>query len=110
MQYKITTYKTLTGLREVLEICKKKSGQWIIYQDGKPTYLADCYDFESESNLKLNSLILGEGKPIEKVIKKIRKKKKVDISLPKIPIIEIEVSSKEVDGIHLPPLPEEWFV
>lgn len=110
MQYKITTYKTLMGTKDILEINKRKSGQWIVYQDDKPKYLVDCFDFKTESNLIMNNLILSEGNPIDKVIKKIKKKNKVDISLPKVPIIEIEVSSKEVKGVKLAPLPEEWLV
>ena len=108
MKYKLTTYRTLTGTKEVLEIQKKKSGQWIIYQNDEPTYFVDCFDFKQESNLIMNNLILSERKSIDKVIKDIRKKKNVKISLPKAPIFEIEVKS-EIKELELAPLPEDWF-
>lgn len=75
MKYKLTTYRTLTGTKDILEIPKKKSGQWIIYQNDEPTYFVDCFDFKKESNLIMNNLILSERKTIDEVIKRIRKKK-----------------------------------
>jgi hypothetical protein len=108
MKYKLTTYRTLTGTKEVLEIQKKKSGQWIIYQNDEPTYLVDCFDFKKESNLIMNNLILSERKSIDKVIREIRKKNNVKISLPKVPIFEIEVKS-EIKELELAPLPEDWL-
>ena len=108
MKYKLTTYRTLTGTKEVLEIPKKKSGQWIIYQNDEPTYFVDCFDFKKESNLILNNLILSERKTIDQVVKRIRKMKKVDIYLPKTPIFEIEVKSEEKE-LELQPLPEAWL-
>ena len=108
MKYKLTTYRTLTGTKEVLEIPKKKSGQWIIYQNDEPTYFVDCFDFKIESNLIMNNLILSERRSIDEVIKRIRKNKKIKLSLPKTPIFEIEVKSEEKE-LDLQPLPEEWI-
>ena len=108
MKFKVTTYRTLTGTKEILEHRKKKSGQWIIYQNNVPTYHVDCFDFKDESNLILNNLILSERKSIEEVIKKIKKQQKVNISIPKAPLLEIEVKSEATD-IELQPLPEEWL-
>ncbi len=109
MKYKLTTYRTLTGTKDILEIPKKKSGQWIIYQNDEPTYFVDCFDFKKESNLIMNNLILSERKTIDEVIKRIRKKKNINLSLPKIPIFEIEVKSEEKE-LELKPLPEEWIL
>lgn len=109
MKYKLTTYKTLTGTKEILEIPKKKSGQWIIYQNDEPTYFVDCFDFKKESNLIMNNLILSERKSIEEIIKKIKKKTRVNISIPKRPIFEIEVKS-EIKELELEPLPEDWVL
>jgi hypothetical protein len=107
-KYKLTTYRTLTGTKEILEIPKKKSGQWIIYQNEEPTFFVDCFDFKEESNLIMNNLILSERKSIEEVIKKIRKKNKVKLSLPKTPLFEFEVKS-ETKELKLQTLPEDWF-
>lgn len=107
-KYKLITYRTLTGTKKILKISKKKSGQWIIYQNDEPTYLVDCFDFKTESNLKMNNLILSERKSIDEVIKKIRKKNKINLSIPKTPLFEIEVKS-EIKELQLEPLPEDWF-
>ncbi len=107
-KYKLITYRTLTGTKKILKIPKKKSGQWIIYQNDEPTYLVDCFDFKTESNLIMNNLILSERKSIDEVIKKIRKNKKIKLSLPKTPIFEFEVKS-EIKELQLAPLPEEWL-
>ena len=107
-KYKLTTYRTLTGTKEILEIPKKKSGQWIIYQNEEPTFFVDCFDFKKESNLIMNNLILSERKSIEDVIKKIRKKNKVKLSLAKTPLFEFEVKS-ETKELKLEALPEDWF-
>lgn len=108
MKYKLTTYRTLTGTKEILEIPKKKSTQWIIYQNDEPTYYVDCFDFKNESNLIMNNLILSERKSIYEVVKKIRKENKVKLSIPKTPIFEIEVKS-EIKEFQLEPLPEQWL-
>ena len=107
-KYKLITYRTLTGTKKILKIPKKKSGQWIIYHNDEPTFLVDCFDFKTESNLIMNNLILSEKNSIDEVIKKIRKRNKVNLSIPKVPLFEIEVKS-EIKELQLAPLPEDWF-
>ena len=107
-KYKLTTYRSITGSKQILEPKKKKSGQWIIYQNNNPTYFVDCFDLKQESNLLLNNLILSEGNTIDVVLKKIKKKRKINLSLQKPPIVEIEIKS-EVKELDLKPLPEEWL-
>ena len=106
--YKLTTYRTLTGSKKILELRKKRAGQWIIYQNESPAYFVDCFDFKEESNLILNNLILSERNTIDDVLKKIKKEKKIKLSLQKPPIVEIEIKS-EVKELDLQPLPEEWL-
>jgi hypothetical protein len=108
MKYNLTTYRTLTGTKEVLEIPKRKSGQWIIYQNNEPTYFVDCFDFKKESNLIMNNLILSERKSIDEVIKSIKKKKKIKLSVAKPPMFEIQLKTQERE-LELAPLPEEWI-
>ena len=107
-KYKLITYRTLTGTKTILKIPKKKSGQWIIYQNDEPTYLLDCFDFKTESNLIMNNLIISERKSIDEVLKKIRKKRKVKLYVPKTPIFEIKVKS-EIKELELKALPEDWI-
>ena len=107
-KYKITTYTSITGTKQVVETLKRKSCQWIIYQNNTPTYFVDCFDFKSESNLKMNNLILSERKSIYEVIRKICKTHHVKLSLPKKPLCVIK-SSTEIQVLALEPLPEEWL-
>ena len=108
MKYQLTTYRTLTGSKSILEIANKTSGQWIVYQNNEPTYLVDCFDFKEESNLILNNLILSERKSIDEVLKKIKKRKKVNLSVKRPPIIEIKLTSKTT-RVELAPIPEDWL-
>ena len=57
MKYKTTRYKTLIGVKEVLEFVENDYGQWIVYQDNKPKFHIDCFDYSSESNRLLNDWI-----------------------------------------------------
>lgn len=108
MRYKLTTYKTLTGTKTLLEAPKKDSGQWIIYENNEPTYFVDCLDIIGESNLLMNDILLNERKSIDDVINDIIKNENVKLSLAKPPIFEIKVKSEEKD-LELQPLPEEWI-
>lgn len=108
MMYKLTTYRTVTGTKEVLEIPKKKETEWIIYQDNAPKFHVDCFDLQSESNVIMNSLVLCQQRSIEEVLRRISKKNKVNLAVVKPPMIEIEVKS-EFRELQLPPLPEAWL-
>lgn len=107
-KFKLTTYRTITGSKDILEIPKKKSGQWIIYQNEEPTYFVDCFDFKEESNLIMNNLILSERNTIDKVLKRIKKEKNIKLSISKPPMVEIKVKS-EIKEVKLQTLPEEWL-
>ena len=106
MTYKLTTYKTLTGKKKIVELPKEAYGQWIVYQDDKPKYHVNCFDLKSESNQIINSLVLNQQKTIEEVLDKVNKKKNVNLSIPKAPLIEIELKREEKE-LELVPLPEE---
>lgn len=108
MKYRLTTYRTLIGTKDVLEIPKRKSVQWIIYQNNKPSYFVDCFDFKKESNLILNQWILSKGKTIDEVIKYIKKKRNIHLSLAKPPLFEIKIKTEEKE-LELAPLPKEWI-
>lgn len=107
MKYKLTTYKTLTGNKEILELTEDAYGQWIIYQSKKPKFHVNCFDFENESNQILNSLLLAKQQSINKILNNINKKNNINLSLEKAPLIEIKVAS-EIKELELEPLPLEW--
>ena len=107
MKYKLTTYKTLTGNKEILELTEDAYGQWIIYQSKKPMFHVNCFDFENESNQILNSLLLVKQQSINRILNNINKKNNINLSLEKAPLIEIKVASK-IKELELEPLPLEW--
>ncbi|MFD2566805.1 hypothetical protein [Pseudotenacibaculum haliotis] len=107
MKYKLTTYKTLTGNKEILELTEDAYGQWIIYQNKKPKFHVNCFDFKNESNQILNSLLLSQQKTIKEILSSINKKNNTNLSIEKAPMLEIKVDSK-LKELNLEPLPLEW--
>lgn len=107
MKYKLTRYKTLTGNKEILELTENAYGQWIIYQNKKPMFHINCFDFKNESNQILNSLLLAQQKTIQEVLSTINRKRNTKLSIEKAPFLEIKVDST-VKELNLEPLPLEW--
>ncbi|PQJ21672.1 hypothetical protein [Tenacibaculum sp. SG-28] len=107
-KFKLTTYKTLKGTQEFLELTEKKSTEAIVYQDDEPKYYVNCFDLQTESNIIMNSLVLGQSQKMEDVIKKIAQKNNVNIAIKKVPLFSIE-KSFEYKHLDLPPLPENWL-
>lgn len=107
MKYKLTTYKTLIGNKEILELTEDAYGQWIIYQNKKPKFHVNCFDFKNESNQILNSLLLSQQKTIKEILSSINKKNNTNLSIEKAPMLEIKVDSK-LKELNLEPLPLEW--
>ena len=107
MKYRLTKYRTITGTKEILKLEEKAYGQWIIYQNKKPRFHVDCFDFKSESNQILNGLLLAQQKSIDEVISFINRKNKLNLSIEKAPLLEIKVASTEKE-LSLDPLPLEW--
>ena len=105
--YKITTYQSLIGKKEIVELVGETYGQWIIYDHKKPTYHVDCFNFDYESNQILNHLLLNQQKSIEEVVKRINKEKNTKLSIKKPMFYEIETSYK-LKELDLEPLPLEW--
>ena len=108
MTFKLTTYKTLKGTKEILELKKKKSTEAIIYKDETPCFYVDCFDLQTESNIIMNSLVLCQQRKLTDVIKEISKKNNVNLSIQEAPFLSIEKSVKYTE-IELPPLPESWL-
>lgn len=110
MIYLANTYRTLSGIKEVIELPKKKATQWVVYQDNKPKFFVDFYDLEKESNAMMNSLVLCAQKSIEEVLSIVNKRNNVNLSVPKISRLgyKKKIKSKEIE-LNLEPLPEEWL-
>jgi hypothetical protein len=110
MRYLATTYRTLSGVKEILETPEKKETEWVIYQDNQPKYFVDVFDIKQESNSMMNSLILCARKSINETLKLINKKNNINLYIPKASRIGLSVKLKsEKKEIYLAPLPEEWL-
>ncbi len=107
-RYNLTTYKTFTGVKKVLELQEKKRTEAVVYKDNKPSYHVDCFDLKNESNLIMNGLVLGQKKSIAQVIKAIGKKNNVNLSVKEGPLLFVK-KTVEVTEESLPPLPESWL-
>ncbi len=108
MKFNLTTYKTLTGKKEIVELIKRKSTQAVIYKDDVASFFVDCFDLETEANVLMNSLVLCQEQSMRDVIEKIASKNNVALSVKEAPIFSIKSSFKTIE-LDLPPLPEEWL-
>ncbi|QTD36530.1 hypothetical protein JL193_10255 [Polaribacter batillariae] len=110
MEVKATTYRTLSGTKQIIEIPKKQSAQWVIYEDNKPKYFVDCFKLEIESNAIMNNLVLCNKESIEEVLQKINKRNNINLSIPKISRIGFKKKLKSVStNLDLQPIPEKWL-
>ena len=108
MKYKTTRYKTLMGVIEVLEFVDNDYGQWIVYQDKKPKFHINCFDFSSESNQLLNNWVLSKQRSIDQVLNIINRRNNINLTLKKTPLFVLKAES-ETTEISLKPLPLEWL-
>ncbi|TCP28330.1 hypothetical protein EV195_101506 [Tenacibaculum skagerrakense] len=107
MTFKLTTYKTLTGEKQILETKTRKSTEAVVYENNQPAYLVDCFDLQTESNVQMNYLVLCQQRSMKNVIEEIGEKNNVNLTVKEAPLFSIKKSSEDKD-IELPPLPIEW--
>jgi ribosomal protein L30E len=108
MKFNITTYKTLIGQKNVIEIPKKKQAQWVVLENNTPKYWVDCFDLYTESNVIMNSLVIGARQSISDVLKRISKKNRVKLSVQSAPLLGYKVKTEEV-VLNLEHIPENWL-
>ncbi|PWG05802.1 hypothetical protein [Polaribacter aquimarinus] len=110
MTFLATTYRTLSGTKEIIEIPNKKETEWVIYENGKPKYYTDFYDLEIESNAMMNSLVLCTKRSLDEVLELINKKNDIKLSVPKISRLGFKKKIKSVEKeLDLEPIPEKWL-
>jgi hypothetical protein len=110
MKLKLSTYRTFSGTKEVVEIIKKKDTQWVIYEDDKPKFFVDFFDLKKESNAMMNSLVLCGKKSIEEVLELINKRNNINLSIPVITKLGVKKKLKsEIIELDLESLPEKWL-
>lgn len=108
MKLNVTTYKTLIGQKEIIEIPEKKQAQWVVLENNTPKYWVDCFDLYTESNVIMNSLVIGARQSITDVLKRIGKKNRVKLSVQSTPVLGYKVKTVEV-VLPLEHLPENWL-
>ncbi len=110
MDFKISTYRTLSGTKRIVEVPQKKETQWVIYKDNKPKYLVDFFDLETESNAMMNNLVLCSRRSLDEVLELINKRNNINLSVPKISRLGLKKKIKtEYLHMHLEPIPEKWL-
>jgi hypothetical protein len=110
MNFRISTYRTFSGIKEVVEIVEKKPTQWVIYENNKPKFYVDFFNLAIESNAMMNSLVLCGKRSIEEVLEILNKRNNIHLSIPIISKIGIKKRIKtEKKELYFPPLPEEWL-
>jgi hypothetical protein len=107
MTFKLTTYKTLKGEKQILETKSKKRTEAVIYENNQPAYLVDCFDLQTESNVQMNYLVLCQQRSMKSVIEEIGEKNNVNLTVKEAPLFAIKKSTEDKE-IQLPPLPLEW--
>ncbi|TVZ56323.1 hypothetical protein OD91_1608 [Lutibacter sp. Hel_I_33_5] len=110
MRYLATTYRTLSGVKEILETPKKKDTQWVVYRDNKPAYFVDFFDLAIESNAMMNSLVLCTKRSLDEVLSIISERNNVNLSIPKVSRLGLKMKLKsEYRELNLDPIPEKWL-
>ena len=94
------------GVKEVLEFVENDYGQWIVYQDNKPKFHIDCFDYSSESNRLLNDWILSKQRSVDQVLNSINRRNHINLPLKNTPLFVLKAESKTTE-ISLKPLPLE---
>tara|TARA_R110000787_G_scaffold105773_2_gene213294 strand:+ start:2051 stop:2380 length:330 start_codon:yes stop_codon:yes gene_type:complete len=107
MKYKLTRYKSFISTKEILELTEEVYGQWVICQNKKPKFHIDCFDFKSESNQILNSLLLSKQQTIKEILACINKKENINLSIEKPKFFEKKTGSK-LKEIKLDSFPLKW--
>lgn len=109
MKYLKTTYKTITGKADVIDIGDYTYGEWIIYENEKPRFHINCFRENSESDILIKNRIENQNQSIEFIINEINSKLKKKLTLGKRPTIEIKIKSELIEMV-LHPLPIEWLI
>ena len=71
------TYRTFSGVKKIVQVPRRKSSQYVIYQDNQPKFYVDLYDLSIESNAMMNSLVLCAKKSMREVLKSINKRNNI---------------------------------
>lgn len=110
MNFRVSTYRTFSGTKEIVEILEKKQTQWVIYENNEPKFFVDFFNLDFESNVMMNSLVLCSKRSIEEVLELVNKRNNINLSIPRITKLGIKKRIKtEIREIDLAPLPEKWL-
>ena len=108
MEYRIITFKTLSGNLKFVDLGSQTYGEWIIYEDGTPKYHISCLREKSESDCLIKKIIENNKWSIEKLLKQVNENEGRKFKQVKRPFFEI-ILSTEMEDLHLTPMPIKWI-
>lgn len=84
-KYRVTTFLTLFGKKELVELPDSSYGEWVVYENGFPKYYINCFNSYSESNQIILRLLSDKAESIQSILNKINRKKGLKLYLEDIP-------------------------
>ena len=108
MSYRVSTYLTLSGKKELVELPDGAYGEWIVYQNQLPTYHIRCFDKQSESGKIIAELLSTGEESIESILEKMNTRRGIKLSLEGVPEPRIELKS-ELKELALKDFPRNWL-
>ncbi|MCO5947582.1 hypothetical protein [Mucilaginibacter flavidus] len=108
-KYFKTTFWTIFGLRDLINLGDFVYGEFIIYDGNIPAYHVNCFRKNSVSDALVNQLLAGGKESIESAIRKINGKQGTKLNFGKSPLLIRIEKKEEIVELDLPPLPENWI-
>jgi len=104
MQYRVSNYFTWHGRQKSILLPDQSYGQWIIYEKLLPKYHVNCFDTNSDSNIKIKELLSDKKQSIEKILERINKMNNTKLSLSSKPLFSVFLNSR-LENLELKALP-----
>ncbi|MEQ9220294.1 MAG: hypothetical protein RLO17_19735 [Cyclobacteriaceae bacterium] len=93
MKYRINTYLTLSGTKEVISLPNSTYGEWVVLLNELPNYHINVFDTTSKSDAIIRGLIESGEMTIENIISEIAKRENIALRLQNV-IHGIKIKSK----------------
>jgi len=105
--YRTSTYQTLNGSVQIIELPDATYGEWIIYNKDKPEFFVNVFS-NSISDVQIRLLIESHSETIETILNKINKKQGTHLTLGKAPLLG-KLKSSELIEWDLEPILINWI-
>ena len=108
LKYRVTTYKTITGTREYVDLGDHAYGEWIVYDGIIPKYHINCFRESSDSDTRIKFLLDKQKRTIGDIIIQVNSLTNQNLSIGERPLLEHLIASN-IKELELKPLPIEWL-